>query len=87
MPTLPRTALAFACVAVLAGTAHAADNTELALYRSDSPALFASSSDGNVNDGYAVVREQRALTLTAGTHDVVIGDLPAFLDSEALALG
>jgi hypothetical protein len=87
MPTLPRTALAFACVAVLAGTAHAADNTELTLYRSDSPALFASSSDGNVNDGYAVVREQRALTLTAGTHDVVIGDLPAFLDSEALALG
>jgi hypothetical protein len=89
MPTPHRTALAFACVAALAGTsaAHAANGTEFTLYRSDSPALYASNSDGNVDDGYAVVREQRALMLTAGTHDVVIGDLPTFLDPEALALG
>jgi len=84
-----RTALAFACIAALAGMspAHAADATTLTLYRSDNPALYASSSDGNVDDGYAVVHEQRALTLTAGIHDVVIGDLPTYLDSEALALG
>jgi hypothetical protein len=89
MPTPHRTALVFACAAALAGTStvHAADGTELTLYRSDSPALYASNSDGNINDGYAVVREQRALMLTTGTHDVVIGDLPAYLDPEALALG
>jgi hypothetical protein len=89
MPIPRRTALAFACAAALAGTfaAHAANGTELTLYRSDSPALYASNGDGNINDGYAVVREQRALMLTTGTHDVVIGDLPAFLDPEALALG
>jgi hypothetical protein len=89
MPTPHRTALAFACVAALAGTsvARAANGTELTLYRSDSPGLYASNSDGDVNDGYAVVREQRSLMLTSGTHDVVIGDLPAYLDPEALALG
>ena len=89
MLTPHRSALAFACAAALAGTsaAHAANSTELTLYRSDSPGLYASNSDGDVNDGYAVVREQRALMLTSGTHDVVIGDLPAYLDPEALALG
>jgi hypothetical protein len=90
MTTSHRTALALAvCGVTLAGApmAQAADNTELTLYRSDSPALYASNGDGNVNDGYAVVREQRALTLASGRHDIVIGDLPAFLDPEALALG
>lgn len=90
MTTPHRTALilATACAAALAGTfpAHAADATELTLYRSDNAALYASSGDGNVDDGYAVVREQRALTLAAGVHDVVLGDLPSFLDPEALAL-
>ncbi|MGH8160168.1 MAG: DUF4139 domain-containing protein [Rhodanobacter sp.] len=89
MTTSPRTALAFACAAAFAGMspAHAADGTALTLYRSDSAALYASAGDGNVDEGYAVVREQRALTLAAGIHDVVIGDLPIFLDPESLALG
>lgn len=89
MTTPHRPALALACLAALAGTlpAHAADTTALTLYRSDSAALYASHGGGNIDDGYAVVREQRSLTLTAGTHDVVIGDLPGFLDPEALALG
>ena len=91
MTTPHRTALALAagCLAALAGAApaHAADATELTLYRSDSAALYASNGDGSVDDGYAVVREQRALTLAAGAHDVVIGDLPNALDPEALALG
>jgi hypothetical protein len=91
MTTAHRTALtlAVACMAALIGSpaAHATDATELTLYRSDSAALYASNGGGNIDDGYAVVREQRALTLTAGTHDVVIGDLPGFLDPEALALG
>ena len=89
MPTSHRTVLAFACVAALAGTsaAHAVDGTEVTLYRSDNAALYASNGGGNLDMGYAVVREQRALMLTAGTHDVVIGDLPTYLDPEALALG
>ena len=84
-----RTTLAFACVAALAGmpAAHAADSTELTLYRSDSAELFTSNGGGNVDNGYAVVREQRLLALSSGTHDVVIGNLPTFLDPEALALG
>ncbi|MFC5435442.1 DUF4139 domain-containing protein [Rhodanobacter umsongensis] len=91
MTTPHRTALALAvaCAATLAGIspAHAANDTRITLYRSDNAALYASNSGGSVDDGYAVVREQRTLTLAAGTHDVVIGDLPGFLDSEALALG
>jgi hypothetical protein len=69
------------------GSAHAVDGTDITLYRSDSASLYASGGDGAVDGGYAVVRETRALTLDAGTHDVVIGDLPTALDAEALALG
>jgi hypothetical protein len=88
MPHRTALALALACAALASTSlAQAADNTELTLYRSDSPALYGANGDGSVNDGYAVVREQRVLTLTAGSHDVVIGDLPAYLDPEALALG
>ncbi len=89
MTTPHRTALTLACLVALTGTsmAHAADTTALTLYRSDSAALYASNGDGSVDDGYAVVREQRMLTLAAGTHDVVIGDLPNALDAEALAMG
>ncbi len=66
--------------------ANAASNTELTAYRSDNSALYASSGDSDVNAGYAVVREQRTLDLVAGVHDVTLGDLPAQLDAEALAL-
>lgn len=80
--------LATALVAALAGLspAHASEATALTLYRNDSAALYASNSGGSVDNGYAVVHEQRTLNLAAGTHDVVIGDLPIFLDPEALAL-
>ncbi|MBQ4853140.1 DUF4139 domain-containing protein [Rhodanobacter sp. B2A1Ga4] len=89
MTTAHRSALALACIAALGGAwpAYAADTTALTLYRSDSAALYASKGGGDVDDGYAVVREQRSLSLAAGTHDVVIGDLPNSLDAEALALG
>jgi hypothetical protein len=91
MPKPHRTVpvLALACAAALAGIspARAASDTELTLYRSDSAALYAGNSGGSIDEGHAVVREQRALTLAAGTHDVVIGDLPGFLDPEALSLG
>lgn len=89
MTTTHRSALALACLAALAGAsaARAGDTTALTLYRSDSPALYASHGGGEVDEGYAVAREQRSLSLVAGTHDVVIGDLPNALDAEALALG
>ena len=85
--TPARSLLAFACLTALAGTAsaQAADSTTLTLYRSDNPALYASQG-GDVDAGYAVVREQRSLALAAGTHDVAIGNLPNALDAEALSL-
>ncbi|CAM5476495.1 DUF4139 domain-containing protein [Rhodanobacter lindaniclasticus] len=87
MTTAHRTALALACLAAMAtaSTAQAADSATLTLYRSDSAALYASQG-GDVDAGYAVVREQRSLKLAAGTHDVVVGDLPTAIDAEALSL-
>jgi hypothetical protein len=88
MPINRRTVLVVA-IATLAGVsqAHAADGASITLYRSDSPALYASSGEGNANDGYAVVRERRSVTLQSGVHDLVLGDLPNHLDAEAMALG
>ena len=91
MTTSPRSVLTLsvACTLALAGLApaHAATPTALTVYRSDSSALYASSDAGSVGDGYAVVREQRTLKLEAGTHDVILGDLPNLIDPEAIALG
>ncbi|MEO6925847.1 MAG: DUF4139 domain-containing protein, partial [Rhodanobacter sp.] len=91
MTASPRSLLTLsaACTLALAGLApaNAATPTALTVYRSDSSALYASSGDGSVSDGYAVVREQRTLKLAAGTHDVILGDLPIFIDPEAIALG
>ncbi|WEN14321.1 DUF4139 domain-containing protein [Rhodanobacter sp. AS-Z3] len=89
MQNAHRSMLALACLTALFGsaTANAASTSSLTIYRSDSAALYASSDTGSTNDGYAVVREQRSLPLTAGIHDVVVGDLPNALDAEALALG
>ena len=87
-----RSSLALACAACLAiaSSAHAVPATpgaNITLYRSDSAALYASSGDGNVDGGYAVIREQRSLTLKPGVQDIMLGDLPDHLDAEALALG
>ena len=79
MTTSPHSVLTLsvACALALAGIAPvcAATPAALTVYRSDSSALYASSGDGSVGDGYAVVREQRTLKLAAGTHDVILGDL------------
>ena len=89
MTMLHRTALAFACASACFSVPalHATDNANITVYRSDSPALYASSGDGGATDGYAVVREKRALNLQSGMHDVLLGDLPEQLDAESLALG
>jgi hypothetical protein len=88
MPLPSRSTLACACLTLLcaAPLAHAGDATELTLYRSDDPALYAASGDGSVGEGYAVVREQRTLALKSGTQDLTLGDLPLYLDPEAIAL-
>ncbi|HWU76898.1 MAG TPA: DUF4139 domain-containing protein [Rhodanobacter sp.] len=87
----PRTAflLAAACTIALAAPASAETTSaaSLTVYRSDSATLYASSADDSADDGYAVVRERRALKLVAGTHDMILGDLPIHIDPEAIALG
>jgi hypothetical protein len=80
-------ALALAAAAVVPLAAHAANDTDLTIYRSDNNALFSSSDAGAVDAGHAVVHEQRSLHLQSGTHDLVIGNLPDFLDPEAVNLG
>src|SRR5699024_344047 len=50
-------------------------------------ALFSAAGDGSVDAGHAVVHEQRRLHLESGTHDMVISNLPDFLDPEAVNLG
>ncbi|HET6804453.1 MAG TPA: DUF4139 domain-containing protein [Frateuria sp.] len=86
--TLPaRRALACACLAACFTPAvQAATATELTLYRSDSPSLYTAAGDGSVGEGHAVAREQRMLQLKAGTQDITLGDLPLYLDPEAIAL-
>lgn len=92
MPMHHRTVLTLACLAAACAAAsghaqtRAANGAELTLYRSDSATLYASGGDGQTNDGYALVHEQRPLDLSAGTQDVSIGNLPLYLDAEALAL-
>jgi hypothetical protein len=88
MPLPSRSTLAGACLTLLcaAPLARAGDATELTLYRSDSAALYAASGDGSVGEGYAVVREQRTLALKSGIQDLTLGDLPLYLDPEAIAL-
>jgi hypothetical protein len=81
--------LALACTAGITTAALASTTgqpTELALYRNDNAALYAPGNNGSVDDGYAVVRERRSLELKRGVQDVVIGDLPLYLDAEAMAL-
>lgn len=87
MPINYRTVLAVAIAALGVSRTEAADGASMTLYRSDSPALYASSGDADVNSGYAVVRERRRISLESGVHDVVLGDLPNHLDAESMALG
>lgn len=71
---------------VAAMPALAADNSlAVTVYRSSGGGLF-DGGMGTVNDGYAVVHEQRNLKLAGGRETVVIGGLPATLDPEAVAI-
>lgn len=79
-------AIATTILLIANGPVRAVDSAALTVYRSDSAALYSSQGSSHVDDGYAVVHEQRALTLAAGVHNVVLGNLPNFLDPEALTL-
>ena len=85
--------LTLACAATLAiaapatAIAAAASGADITLYRSDSNALYASSGNGDIDSGYAVIRERRMLILRPGVQDITLGNLPDQLDAEALALG
>src|SRR5699024_5893521 len=81
-------ALAVATTAAAPAAAQAADPTiDITIYRSTDRALFSAAGDGSVDAGHAVVHEQRRLHLESGTHDMVISNLPDFLDPEAVNLG
>ncbi|WP_266168038.1 DUF4139 domain-containing protein [Dyella subtropica] len=82
--------LAIACAAAIAtttaGATPSSDRTELTVYRSDHASLFNAGDGAHVNAGYAVAREPRRLELKSGVQDLSLGGLPAYLDTEALAL-
>lgn len=81
-------ALAVATTTAAPAVVLAADNgaTDITIYRSSDSSLFSAASDGSVDAGHAVVHEQRKLHLESGTHDMVISNLPDFLDPEAVNL-
>ncbi|HET7267000.1 MAG TPA: DUF4139 domain-containing protein [Oleiagrimonas sp.] len=85
---MTRTVLALALAATVAAPAWAAssDHPDLTIYRSGSSSLFSAASGHAVDAGHAVVHETRTLHVKSGTHDVVISDLPDFLDPEAVHL-
>lgn len=80
-------ALAVAATAAAPAAALAADGTDITIYRSQDSSLFSAASDGSVDAGHAVIHEQRKLHLQSGTHDMVLSNLPDFLDAEAVNLG
>lgn len=85
---MPRRLLCAAIAALLATpAAFAANNTRLTIYSAADDALFSGSNQGTLDAGHALVHEQRALDVAAGSHEIRIGGLPATLDPEAVAVG
>ncbi|NII09147.1 DUF4139 domain-containing protein [Oleiagrimonas sp. C23AA] len=80
-----RTLLALALASLTAAPALAADGPSLTLYHTGNDQLFQGNA-ASVDAGYAVVHEMRTLHLNSGTQDVVVGNLPDYLDPEAVAL-
>ncbi len=70
----------FAAPAVLA-----ADSPDLTIYRSNDGSLFQTGRD-SIDSGYAVIRERREVDYSKGAQDLTLGDLPDFLEPEAVAI-
>ena len=84
---MSRRLLCAALTALLtAPAAFAAAQASLTIYHADDDALFSGSSQGTLDAGHALVHEQRTLSLQTGDHTVRIGNLPATLDPEAVAV-
>jgi hypothetical protein len=81
----PRLAALAAALLVAVSEAGAAGNSALTIYRADGDALF-DSNGSPIADGYAIVHEQRAITLTGGRQSVVVDGLPSTLDAEAVSI-
>lgn len=81
----PALALTVLAMTALASTAAVAADPALTIYRSDGDALF-DAGNAPVADGHAVVHEQRTVQLAGGRQTVVVGGLPAMLDTEAVAI-
>lgn len=71
---------------VASPAALAAAGTQVTIYAADGDALFSGTTQGAVDAGHALVHEQRTVSVQAGTHQVRMGDLPATLDPEAIAV-
>lgn len=82
---MPRTLLAIALMTVCTASAMAADGADLTLYSANSSNLFRSTGQA-VDAGHAVVHETRALILSKGQQRIVFGNLPDYLDPEAVTL-
>ncbi len=82
---MPRTLLAIALMAICAAPAIAADGPDLTLYNGDNANLFRPTGQA-VDSGHAMIHETRALALSKGTQRIVFGNLPDYLDPEAVML-
>lgn len=85
---MPRRLLSTALAMLLAApAAFGASPVNLTIYSTDNDALFSGGAQGPLTAGHALVNETRALELAAGNHELRIGDLPATVDPEAIAVG
>lgn len=70
---------------VIAPVAVAADGPQLTLYHSTDDNLF-HAGHGALDSGYAVIHEQREVGYAKGVQDITLGNLPDYLDPEAVVL-
>ncbi|KGI77921.1 DUF4139 domain-containing protein [Oleiagrimonas soli] len=83
---MQRVLLSLALAGVLVTpVALATDGPDLTLYRSNDNSLFQSGAQ-SIDSGYAVIREQRNLGYAKGAQDLTIGNLPSYLEPEAVTL-
>ncbi|HET8899240.1 MAG TPA: DUF4139 domain-containing protein [Rhodanobacteraceae bacterium] len=82
-----RALLVFSLASMTAMTAsHAADSTQLTIYRSDAGSLYSSTDHGASDAGRATIHEQREVKLSDGLQTIHFDGLPSSLDTEALAV-
>lgn len=81
---MEKSLLATAMSIVIAQSVSAAEPPALTIYRADGDALF-QNSGSPVADGYAIVHEERSVTLGGGK-TVVVDGLPITLDPDAVSV-